>query len=140
MTQRHGSCEFSFPVQSEGRATSTHCADASMLSRGAVMRCSSLSRPRSQLWSKSVAIPFEWERSARRNGGRESRRYWNIDDEHLPLGPKGSARSIEAIDQRNFARAALDRASRLSYSSGARRPEPEAVDVTLVPTGGPGLS
>ena len=39
---------------------------------------------------------------------------WNIDDERLPLGPKGPARSIEAINQRNLARAALDRASRLS--------------------------
>jgi hypothetical protein len=64
---------------------------------------------------------------------------WNIDDEHLPLGPKGPARTIEAINQRNLARAALDRASRLSYASGAPRPEPGAVNVGLVPTGGPSL-
>jgi len=64
---------------------------------------------------------------------------WNIDDEHLPLGPKGPARTVEGINQRNLARAALDRASRLSYASRARRPEPEAVDVGLTPTGGPSL-
>jgi hypothetical protein len=64
---------------------------------------------------------------------------WNIDDERLPLGPKGPARSIEAINQRSLARAALDRASRLSDASGLRRPEAEAVDVGLVPNGGPSL-
>jgi conjugative relaxase-like TrwC/TraI family protein len=64
---------------------------------------------------------------------------WNIDDEHLPLGPKGPARSIEAINQRSLARAALDRAARLSHSSGARRPELGAVAVEIVPAGGPGL-
>jgi hypothetical protein len=64
---------------------------------------------------------------------------WNIDDEHLPLGPKGPARSIEAIDQRSLARDALDRASRLSCASETRRPEPAAVDVGLIPTRGPSL-
>jgi hypothetical protein len=64
---------------------------------------------------------------------------WNIDDEYVPLGSKGPARTIEAINQRNLARAALDRASRLSYASGVRRPEPEAIDVGLIPTGGPSL-
>ena len=33
---------------------------------------------------------------------------WNIDDEHLPLGPKGPARNIEAMNQRNLAGAALE--------------------------------
>jgi hypothetical protein len=64
---------------------------------------------------------------------------WNIDDEHLPLGPKGPARSIEAIKQHDLARAAFDRASRLSYTSGGRHPKPEVVDVGLIPTGGPEL-
>jgi hypothetical protein len=64
---------------------------------------------------------------------------WNVDDARLPLGSKGSARSIEATDQRSLARAALDRASRLSDASGARRPEPGAVGVALLPTGGPRL-
>jgi hypothetical protein len=62
---------------------------------------------------------------------------WNIDDEHLPLGPKRPARSIEAINQRNLAGAALDRASRLSYASEARRPKP--VDAGLITNGGPSL-
>jgi hypothetical protein len=67
------------------------------------------------------------------------RDHWNIDDEHLPLGSKGLARSIEAINQRSLARAALDRASRLSYASETRRLAPEAVDVGLIPTTGPSL-
>ncbi len=64
---------------------------------------------------------------------------WNIDDEQLPLGPKGPARTIEAINQRSLARAAVDRASKLSYVPGARRPEPGAVDVGLILTRRPGL-
>jgi hypothetical protein len=67
------------------------------------------------------------------------RERWAIGDEHLPLGPKGPERSIEAVDQRNLARAALDRASRLSSASRVRRPEPAAADVGLIPTGGPSL-
>jgi hypothetical protein len=62
---------------------------------------------------------------------------WNVDDNQLPLGPKGPARTIEAISQRNLARAALERASKLPYASEARQPEP--VDVGLIPTGGPSL-
>ena len=64
---------------------------------------------------------------------------WNVDDDHLPLGPKGPARTIEAINERHLARAALDRASRLSEASGARQPEPGAVDVGLILTKGPSL-
>jgi hypothetical protein len=64
---------------------------------------------------------------------------WNIDDEHLPLGRKETAGSVEATDQRNLARAALDRASRLSRGFRAQRPEPGAVDVGLVPSRGPNL-
>ena len=62
---------------------------------------------------------------------------WNIDDDHLPLGSKGPARSIEAINQRNLAQAALERASKLSEASEARQPEP--VDVGLIWTGGPSM-
>ena len=64
---------------------------------------------------------------------------WNIDDDHLPLGPKGPTRSIDAINQRNLARAAIDRAARLSDTSGTLHPEPGAVDIGLVPTGRPSL-
>ena len=66
------------------------------------------------------------------------RERWNIDDERLPIGPKGPARSIEAVNQRNLARAALDRASRLSRA--AETPcSPEAADIGLIATGGPSL-
>jgi hypothetical protein len=66
------------------------------------------------------------------------RERWNIDDERLPIGPKGPARSIEAINQRNLARAALERASRLSRA--AETPcSPGAADIGLIATGGPSL-
>jgi conjugative relaxase-like TrwC/TraI family protein len=64
---------------------------------------------------------------------------WNIDDEHLPLGPKGPARTIEATNQRNLARAALERASRLSCSAETQRSEPGPADIGLIATGGPSL-
>ncbi|HLN05201.1 MAG TPA: MobF family relaxase, partial [Acidimicrobiales bacterium] len=97
-----------------------------------------------QVWVRRLGIPPTDQR------GRERwikavttvvayRDRWNIDDKQLPLGPEDPARTIEAISQRNLARAALDRASKLSYASGARRPEPGAVDVGLIPTRGPGL-
>jgi hypothetical protein len=62
---------------------------------------------------------------------------WNIDDDQLPLGPKDPARTIEATNERKLAQSALERASRLSSASEARRPEP--VDVGLIRTGGPSL-
>jgi conjugative relaxase-like TrwC/TraI family protein len=64
---------------------------------------------------------------------------WNIDDEHLPLGPKGLARTIEATNQRNLARAALERASTLSSAAETQRSEPGAADIGLIATGGPSL-
>jgi hypothetical protein len=64
---------------------------------------------------------------------------WNIDDEHLPLGPKGPARSIEAINQRDLARAALERASRLSCAAETQRSEPGAADIDVIATRGPSL-
>jgi hypothetical protein len=67
------------------------------------------------------------------------RERWNIDEDHLALGSKGPAPSIDAINQRNLARAALDRATRLFCASGGPRPEPGAVNVGLTPTGGPKL-
>jgi hypothetical protein len=67
------------------------------------------------------------------------RERWNIDDGLRPLGSKVAAKTIEAINQRNLAQAALERASRLSHASGAPRPEPGAVDVGLDSTAGPSL-
>jgi hypothetical protein len=64
---------------------------------------------------------------------------WNIDDEHLPLGPKGPARTIDAVNQRDLARAALERASRLSCAAETQRSEPGAAGVGLIATGGPSL-
>jgi hypothetical protein len=99
---------------------------------------------RNQIWVRRLGIPpsapgarERWVEAVTTVAAYRDR--WNIDDERLPLGPKGLARSIEAIDQRDLARAALDRASRLSEASGARQPEPGAVDVGLILTKGPSL-
>ena len=67
------------------------------------------------------------------------RERWNIDDDHRPLGSNGTARTIEAIKQHNLAQAAVSRASRLTYATGAQRPELGAVAVDISPAGGPGL-
>jgi hypothetical protein len=99
---------------------------------------------RNQIWVRRLGIPPTDPRAKQRwieavTTVVAYRDRWNVDDDHLPLGPKGPTRSIDAINQRNLARAALDRASRLSYASGVRRPEPEVVAVGLIPTGGPSL-
>ncbi|MGO9663820.1 MAG: hypothetical protein ACLP66_11000, partial [Polyangia bacterium] len=67
------------------------------------------------------------------------RERWNIDDGHRPLGSKVAARTIEAINQRNLAQAAINMASRLTYPQGARCPELVAVAVDINPAGGPEL-
>jgi hypothetical protein len=99
---------------------------------------------RDQIWVRRLGIAPSEPRARERWIGAVTtvvayRDRWNIDDGHLPLGPKDPARSIEAIDQYNLARAALDRASRLSSVSRAQRPEPNVVDVELIPNRGPGL-
>jgi conjugative relaxase-like TrwC/TraI family protein len=63
---------------------------------------------------------------------------WGIDDDHRPLGSKGAARTIEAINQRNLTQVALDRASRLTCAFGESRSDLGAVDVDITPAGGPG--
>ncbi len=67
------------------------------------------------------------------------RERWNIDDDRQPLGSKVAARTIEAINQRNLAQAAINMASRLTYPQGARCPELVAVAVDINPAGGPEL-
>jgi hypothetical protein len=67
------------------------------------------------------------------------RERWSIDDEQLPLGPKGPTQTIEGINQRNLAQAALERASRLSGAAETQRSELNRVDVGLVLTTGPSL-
>ena len=80
-----------------------------------------------ELWTEAVTTVIAY------------RNRWSIDDEQLPLGSKGPARSIEATNQRDLPRAALERALRLSYASGALYGGLGAVDVGLIPTGGPDL-
>jgi len=63
---------------------------------------------------------------------------WNIDDYRLPIGPNVPARSIDAVNQRDLARAALERGSRLSFAAETSS-ELEAVDVGFIATGGPSL-
>ena len=67
------------------------------------------------------------------------RERWNIDDGLRPLGSKVAARTIEAINQRNLAQAAVNMASRLAYPQGVQCPELVAVAVDISRTGGPEL-
>ena len=64
---------------------------------------------------------------------------WNIDDDHRPLGSKIAARTIEAINQRNLAQAAVNMASRLTHPQGAQCPELVAVAIDISRIGGPEL-
>jgi conjugative relaxase-like TrwC/TraI family protein len=99
---------------------------------------------RNQIWVRRLGIPPTDPRARERwieavTTVVAYRDRWNIDDEHLPLGPKGPARTIEAINQRNLARAALERGSRLSCVAETQRAEPGAADIGLIATGGPSL-
>jgi hypothetical protein len=99
---------------------------------------------RNQIWVRRLGIPPSDPRARERWIGAVTtvvayRERWNIDDEHLPFGPKGPARSVDAINQRKLARAAMAMASRLSCAAGTHRPEAGAAVVGLTPTGGPEL-
>jgi conjugative relaxase-like TrwC/TraI family protein len=63
------------------------------------------------------------------------RECWVIHDDYRPLGSKVAPRTIEAINQRNLARAAVNRASRLAYAHEAQRPELETVSADIIPAG-----
>jgi hypothetical protein len=67
------------------------------------------------------------------------RERWGFDDDHRPLGSKGAARTIEAINQRNLAQAALYMASRLTHAPRGSRPELESVAAGISPVRGPEL-
>jgi hypothetical protein len=67
------------------------------------------------------------------------RERWNIGDDHRPLGSKVTARTIEAINQRNLAQAAVNRASRLTCPKEAQCPELLVAAVDISPAGRPGL-
>jgi hypothetical protein len=99
---------------------------------------------RNQIWVRRLGIPPTDPRARERwieavTTVVAYRDRWKIDDEHLPLGPKAPARSIEAVNQRSLARAALERASRLSFTAETQHPEPGAADIGLITTGGPSL-
>ena len=67
------------------------------------------------------------------------RERWKIDDHSRPLGPGGRARTIEAINQRNFVLAAVNRASRLTYAPEMPRSERGAIGVDTMSARGPEL-
>ncbi len=99
---------------------------------------------RNQVWVRRLGVPPTDPRARERwieavTTVVAYRDRWNIDDEHLPLGPKGPARTIEAVNQRDLARAALERASRLSCAAETHRSGPGAADIGLIATGGPSL-
>jgi hypothetical protein len=67
------------------------------------------------------------------------RERWNIDDDHRPLGSTVAARTVEAINQRKLAQAAVNRASRLASSQGEQRLELGVVTVDVSAARGPEL-
>ena len=67
------------------------------------------------------------------------REQWNIDDDPRPLGSKATARSIEALNQRRLAQAALNTAMRLTHATRMQRPEVTSVAVGLTLDRGPEL-
>jgi hypothetical protein len=98
----------------------------------------------SQVWVRLLGIPpseplarEQWMETVTTVAAYRDR--WGIEDNHRPLGSKVAARTIEAINQRNRARAAVNRTSRLTYASRAQRPELGTVAVEIIPAGGPGL-
>ena len=67
------------------------------------------------------------------------RERWSIDDDPRPLGSKGTARSIEALNQRRLAQAALNTAMRLTHAARTQRSEMTSVAVGVTLNPGPEL-
>ena len=67
------------------------------------------------------------------------RERWSIDDDPRPLGSKGTARSIEALNQRRLAQAAVVTAMRLTHAARTQRSEVTSVGVGLARNRGPDL-
>ena len=67
------------------------------------------------------------------------RERWSIDDDPRPLGSKATARSIEALNQRRLAQAAVNTAMRLTHATRTQRPEVTSVAVGLTLNRGPEL-
>ena len=61
------------------------------------------------------------------------RERWNIEDDPRPLGSKGAALSIEALNQRRLAQAAVNAAMRATHATGTQRAATGivAADITL---------
>jgi hypothetical protein len=66
------------------------------------------------------------------------RERWNIDEDR-PLGSKVAARTVEAINQRNLAQTAVNKASRLAHAQREQSSRLVAATVAIGPTGGPHL-
>jgi hypothetical protein len=67
------------------------------------------------------------------------RERWNIEDDPRPLGSKGAARSIEALNQRRLAQAAVNAAMRATHPTATQRPDVSYVAVGPTLNRGPEL-
>jgi len=67
------------------------------------------------------------------------RERWNVGDDPRPLGSRGAARSIEALNQHRLAQAAFNTAMKLTHARGIQRPEASSVAVGLTVNRGPEL-
>ena len=67
------------------------------------------------------------------------RERWSINDDPRPLGSKATARSIEALNERRLAQAAVDMAMRVTHAAGTQRPEVTSVAVGPTVNRGPEL-
>jgi hypothetical protein len=67
------------------------------------------------------------------------RERWSINDDPRPLGSKATARSIEALNERRLAQAAVDMAMRATHAAGTQRPEVTSVAVGPTVNRGPEL-
>jgi hypothetical protein len=99
---------------------------------------------RNQIWVRRLGVPpteprakEQWIEAVTTVVAYRER--WNIGDVHRALGSKVTARTIEAINQRNLAQAAVNRASRLTCRQEAQCPELLAAAADISPAGRPGL-
>ena len=53
---------------------------------------------------------------------------WNIDNDYRPLGSNRAAKTIEAGSHRKLAKAAVERALRITFEAGAERAEVRSAD------------
>ena len=96
-----------------------------------------------QVWVRRLGVPpydplarEQWTQAVTTVAAYRER--WNIGDDRRPLGSKGTTRTMEAIDQRNVAQAAVNTAARLTSAAGPR-PADLGPAVDISPAGGPAL-